>query len=110
LGKVFIVKAKGKKDRGIVLLQGSFSTESRSSRLGGRTNFDNQIVWVFDTMVAAENFVDMFDVSNYKDDPSVVEENTRTIEKSFRATGIDSKICNTLEARLLLGHEVVKIN
>jgi len=107
LGKVFIIKTEGKGGKGVVLLQGAFSTESRSSRVGGRTNNDNQIVWIFDTLEAADSFVGMFnDLKNSE----AFEANTRTIEKSFRAMGIHPTICKRIEARLLLGQDVLKVN
>ena len=68
------------------------------------------MVFLFDTMEAADDFVDLFDDTKYKGDPSVVEENTKLIETTYRATGINPKVCDRLEARLLLGQEVMKIN
>ena len=110
LGKVYIAKAKGKGDRGVVYLEGSFSTEASSNRYFGRTNYDNQIVWLFNTMDAANSFFDLFDDSKYSNNSTAVEKNTDLIEKSFRSSNIDPKICDELESRLLYGQEVIKIN
>lgn len=93
-----------------MLIHGSFSTESASNRYGGRTNKDNQIVWVFDNLESAKKFVDLFNTTVYKNDPKDLEENTKIIEQSFRLMNMPEDLCNQLEARLLLGQEVIKLN
>jgi len=110
LGQVFVGKIEGKEQKGLVLLEGSFSTESMGSRRGGRTNNDNEILWQFDSMESASRFVSFFDGAKFTDDSKGVEWNTRVIEKSFEATGVDSRYINAINARLFFGQEVVVVN
>lgn len=111
LGDVFIGSYQSQDERAVVLMEGSFSTEKVSSRNGGRTNVDNQILWIFDSLDSAQKFVAFFDDSKYNGhNPEAVEHNTDIIESSFRSMEIDPKICDKLEARLLYGQEVIKLN
>lgn len=116
-GRVFIgaIEAKktgeGQNSKGLVLLQGAFSTEiAHKSRINGRIHGDNQIIWVFDTLKAAQEFVDLFNTSSYTGDPTPLENNTKIIEQAIRAMDINPQISNRLETCLLLGQSVMKIN
>ena len=110
LGQVFVGKTEGREGKGLVLLEGAFSTESNSSRTGGRRNVDNEVLWVFDSLESASKFVSLFDGSKYTNDPTGVEHNEEVIEKSFEATGIDQRYIDTMKARLFWGQEVLIVN
>jgi len=111
LGRIFIATAQvDSNKKGLVLIEGAFSTETINNRFRGRTNKDNQIVWVFDTQEAAQAFVNMFNTAVYENDPTNVENNTKIIEQSFKAMDLNPKLYARLEARLLLGQQVLKLN
>ena len=116
-GRVFIgaIEAKkteeGQNPKALVLLQGAFSTEvAHKSRINGRIHGDNQIIWVFDTLKAAQEFVDLFNTSSYTGDPTSLENNTKIIEQAIRAMDINPQISHKLETCLLYGQHVIKLS
>lgn len=111
LGRIALLKGFGEKWQAL-LIHGMFSTESSptpNNRLFGRTNDDNQILFVFDNKDSADHFFGLFKETTYHKDPKDVETNVRVIEESVESFGLSRKDVEFIKSRLLLGLELKKM-
>lgn len=110
LGRIALLKGFGKEGQS-VLAHGMFSTESSptlSNRHDGRTNRDNQILFVFDNKDSADRFCELFKETTYVEDPKDVEANVKLIEETIESLGLTKKNVEYIKSRLLLGLELKK--